>query len=50
MKMTKSSWPVETPQIDIAYIGGKWLSYFFYDKTDIWPLKFGVKRDLWETK
>ena len=31
--MTKNIWPVETPQIDITYIRGKWPSYFFYDES-----------------
>ena len=46
--MTENSWPVETPQIDITNIRGKWPSYFLYDKSLSGPWNFGAKRDLWE--
>ena len=40
--MAKNSWPVETPQTDlyIAYLRGKWPSYFFYDKSSSGHLNF----------
>ena len=41
--MTENSWPVETPQIDIAYKRGKWPSYFFQDKSLSGPWNFGAK-------
>ena len=51
--MTKNSWPVEAPQIEITYFRGKWPSYFFminrYLALEILAPKgiFGKQSSLW---